>query len=227
MGHQGNHRLSRLLAGTAICLALAACEHYTQTTSGADYLKAYSAPAKGSPSIDREVRDVAAVEPLLRFPARIGLARIGKTSEWSGAELTGIPAQELKAWGDVAQRLGPKFGEFVPVSPILAQMLTPKTVHSRYETAAETIEQIRLGAARQHIDAVLIYESDGTANSESTPLSITEWTLIGAFILPTQDVKALGTAQALLLDVRNGYPYGAVHTSADDSALSTRVSFVR
>lgn len=219
MDHRG---FSLALIG-AIAIALAGCEHYTQTTSGGDYLRKYEAPAKGALSIDKEVRQAAAVEPLLRFPARIGLARIAKVERWhANPELTGIPAVEVKAWTNAAQRLGPSFGEFVPVSPILAQMFTPKTERSHYNTVAETIEQIRLGAARQHLDAVLIYESEGTADSKNTPLSITEWTLIGAFVLPTQDVEAVGTAQALLLDVRNGYPYGIVHASANDSALSAR-----
>lgn len=218
----GNRGLPFVLIG-AIAIALAGCEHYTQTTSGGEYLKKYEAPTKGALSIDKDVRQAAAVEPLLRFPARIGLARIAKAREWQ-PELTGIPAVEVQAWTAVAQQLGPSFGEFVPVSPLLARMFTPQTQRSHYETVADIIEQIRLGAARQHLDAVLIYESEGTADSENTPLSITEWTLIGAFVLPTQDVKAVGTAQALLLDVRNGYPYGIVHASADDSSPSTRIN---
>ena len=60
-------------------IALAGCSAYTQTTSGQDWLAAYppGPPAKGG-DIDARVRAAAAVEPTLRFPARIGIARIGK-----------------------------------------------------------------------------------------------------------------------------------------------------
>jgi len=65
---------------------LAACGSYTQTTSGSQYLAGYSAsPPEGEirlPSaveagrVDADIAAVAAVEPQLRFPARLGLARI-------------------------------------------------------------------------------------------------------------------------------------------------------
>ena len=73
---------------------------------------------------------------------------------------------------------------------------------------------IRLAGARQHLDAVLIYEVDATADSKNNPLSLADWTIIGAFVLPSQDVKAQGVAQAILLDVRNGYHYGSVQAVA-------------
>ena len=43
-----------------------------------------------------------------------------------------------------------------------------------------------------------------------------------ALVLPTQDVKAVGVAQAMLIDVRNGYPYGQVTSTADDRGASAR-----
>jgi hypothetical protein len=81
---------------------------------------------------------------------------------------------------------------------------------------------IRVTAARQHLDAVLVYEVDATADSKNNPLAIADWTLIGAFVLPSQNVKAEGVAQALLLDVRNGYPYGTIRATADDKTIAAR-----
>jgi hypothetical protein len=138
--------------------------------------------------------------------------------------LSGIPEAEAKAWSEAAARLGPGFAEFVPISPLVAEMFATQPQPMTRSTVRETIEKIRLGAARQHVDAVIIYESAGTANSKSNPLSLAEWTLIGAFILPSQDVEAQGVAQAMLIDVRNGYPYGTVQTTADDKTLSARFS---
>lgn len=200
---------------------LTACETHTQTTSGRDWLAAYpetKAEAASAGGIDAQVRSVAAVEPTLRFPARIGIARLDRSG------LAAVPPDEAVQWTQAASRLGPQFGEFVPISPMIASMVeVPVTRDTRAGLAHHTIETIRLAAARQHLDAVLIYEVDGTSDSKDNPLSLGEWTLIGAFVLPSQDVKAVGVAQAMLLDVRNGYPYGTIQSSADDKSRSTRI----
>jgi hypothetical protein len=213
--------LPLLAAGLAV--ALAACEHHTQTTSGREYLSAYAreAGATGLP-MNAHIREAAAVEPLLRFPARIGLARIGKSTNSGGAALTGIPEREAAAWHKAAQSLGPKFGEFVPVSPLIAELFDDRDGERWRWSPREVVRKIQLAAARQHLDAVIIYESDGTADSSGNPLSIGEWTLIGAFILPSQDVEARGVAQAMMIDVRNGYPYGTASAEATDSSITVR-----
>ena len=218
------HRLNALLAGAALCVALTGCSQTTQTTSGREYLRAYAQEAgPAAAPMSAEIKAAAAVEPLLRFPARIGLARISSMSR-NGAQLTGIPEKEAAAWQKVATSLGPKFGEFVPVSPLVAEMFDERNQNVRGSEAREVVRKIQLGAARQHLDAVIIYESDGTADSHDNPLSIGEWTLIGAFILPSQDVKARGVAQAMMIDVRNGYPYGAAQAEAKDTSITTRFS---
>ena len=84
------------------------------------------------------------------------------------------------------------------------------------------VEDIRLAAARQHLDAVLIYETDATDDIKSNPLSLAEWTLIGAFVLPSENVRAEGIAQGILIDVRNGYPYGTLQESTDDTTSAAR-----
>ncbi|HEY2071885.1 MAG TPA: hypothetical protein VGG48_20160 [Rhizomicrobium sp.] len=198
----------------AVLLVLAGCGYNTQTTSGHDWLAAEPAP-KGLPTtdIDARVRQAAAVEPTLRFPARIGIARIEHGS------LSPIPAGEAQVWTESAGRLGEAYGEFVPVSPLIAAMFNEQNVSHRI-SVRDTLESIRLAAARQHLDAVLIYEIDATADIHDNPLSIADWTLIGAFVLPGRDVKAYGAAQAMLLDVRNGYPYGTVQAHADDNTVS-------
>ena len=210
------------------CIALAlfftGCSHTAQTTSGSNYLAAFpeaSVPVEG---FEAKLRAAANVEPLLRFPARIGLARIGQNNCRSA--LVPPSAEEGKAWLELADDLGPDYGEFVPISPLIAAMVAPSTTQACWnsDSARDVVATIRLAAARQHIDVVMIYEVDATANSRKNPLSIANWTLIGAFILPSQNVKAQGVAQAMLIDVRNGYPYGTVQATADDRTVSTRFS---
>mgnify|MGYP007073244166 FL=1 len=65
---------------------------------------------------------------------------------------------------------------------------------------------------------MLIYEPFGRSSEEGNILSVTKIALIG-FFLPTEDVLAEGFAQAVLVDVRNGYTYG---TASAVSAQPTR-----
>lgn len=212
------------------CVLSSGCSTTMQTTSGRDWLAAVPASqmtSDGSVSQDRadlnrRIREAAAVEPILRFPARIGVVKIGPVD---GSRVDLIPAtvEEAEAWAEAADNLGPRYGEFVPISPLIAAMLRPERhQENRMDNAAEVIETIRIAAARQHLDAVIIYEVDATTNTRDTALSIADWTLIGAVILPTQGVNARGIAQAMLLDVRNGYHYGTVRVSADDDGMTTR-----
>jgi len=205
-----------------LSLLLCGCSTLTQTTSGQDWLRQYQAmPATGSDDIDAKVRQAGAVEPTLRFPARIGIARIGN-DRWQ-ATLQPIPEQEAAAWMAAKERLGTGFGEFVPISPLVAAMVEPGvsiSPNQRVNSARHLIDTIRIAAARQHLDAVLIYEVAATADQKSNPLKFADFTLIGAFVLPSQNVKAAGVAQAMLIDVRNGYPYGQITSSVDDRTAS-------
>jgi len=220
--------MGRLLAAVALA-TLAACGSDIQTTSGRAYLDAYETPTGAdatsgeSETIDAKVRRVAAVEPTLRFPARIGLARI------ENGELSGMSSAEAAAWMAGAERLGPAFGEFVPLSRLVAEMVTNPTNEAAGQSLVpasrlhRTMEKIRLGAARQHLDVVLVYEVYGRSNQSGNPLSVLNLTIIGAFLLPGETIDAVGFASALLLDVRNGYPYGTARHVVDHGAITPSV----
>ena len=201
-----------------VAVALFGCDYNTQTTSGADYLSGYadSAPVTAT-YVDQQVREVAAVEPTLRFPALIGLARI------DNGEISAIPAAEAEAWAAATRRLGPTFGTFVPVNRLVAEMVAAPVISHKggIDRLYHAVEKIRLGAARQHLDAVLIYQTHYTADSASNALSIVDWTIIGAFMLPGQSIDATAFASALLVDVRSGYPYGTADTVVDRETIST------
>jgi hypothetical protein len=72
------------------------------------------------------------------------------------------------------------------------------------------VNRIRLGAATQHVDAVLIYSVGTESTNTKSPLSLLDLTIVGAYLVPSRSVHGEATATALLLDVRNGYPYGTV-----------------
>lgn len=195
-------------------LALAGCETTTQYTSGAEYLSRYqtSTVSAQNSSTDLAVREIAAIEPDLRFPARIGLARIGKHQT-----LVSVPYDEAESWRDAAIDLGPAFGEFIPVSPLVANSVRKQDQSQPFDV----MDHIRRGAARQHLDYVIIYEVADLAKSDGNALRLADLTVLGLFILPSRNVKAEATASAILLDVRNGYPYLTGSTFADKAAIST------
>jgi hypothetical protein len=133
-------------------------------SSGADYLAArpdYS-PASGT-DLDKAVAHAADVEPLLRFPARLGLARI------SGGQFVPLPPREADAWIAFAQSHG-QYGEFVPVSPLVGELATGGAGLPNY--GSNPLVPIRLAAARQHVDAVLVYSVGGYGEDKASLLSV-------------------------------------------------------
>jgi hypothetical protein len=203
---------------TAAAFTLAACSHTTQYTSGQDYLKRYDKSAATmtahSGSIDADIRNIAAIEPDLQFPARIGLARIER------GRLITIPQDESESWTKLYNRLGPSFGEFVPVSPLIAAMVSaPHKKNGR----AQIVNDIRRGSARQHLDYVLIYEVSDTSDKSRNALQLADLSILGLFVLPSRNMKVDSTATAMLIDVRNGYPYGTATAFAERKTITTAI----
>lgn len=203
-----------------LMLALAGCMPQIQTTSGTDYLANYSQDPALLAAMDPQVKAAASVEPALAFPARLGLARIAR------GQIVAIPEAEARLWMDFAAA-NAALGEFAFVSPLLAAFAVTDTLDSSAQPVAlcghagchaplgSLVQAIRIGAARQHVDAVLVYEVGASGRGENNILAIADLTLIGAALVPGQDLTARGVAQALLLDVRNGYPYGTAQTAVD------------
>ncbi len=212
-----------LISCAAAALMLAACSAHVQTSSGADYLARYAqydaAETPGTASeTDKAIREIAAIEPELQFPARIGLARIGEYGK-----LVTIPAAELAIWSDLAEAYGPEIGEFVPVSPLIASMVADPHPATGNRTAA-LIDHIRRGAARQHIDYVLIYETGLSQHDKANGLALADLTIVGMFVLPSRNVEVEASASGMLLDVRNGYPYATLTAHAEKKGLTRAIN---
>ena len=223
----------RRLIGAVALAGLAACSTSVQTSSGEDYLAraepalAASADgtALGAPDADA-FRAAASVEPLLRFPARLGIARI------EGGRLTPIPDAEMAHWAALAEQTGGAYGEMVPLNLLVTAMAVPEDQLGALDGtrrspglmgARRAIEAMRIGAARQHMDALLVYEVFGTDDARANPLAVGDLTLLGAFILPGRHVDAMGHAEAVLIDVRNAYPYLTASETVTKEALSAAV----
>lgn len=215
--------MKKLIAITILSAALAGCSA-KQTTSGREYLAQYSkVPMMSGPtvvsddgkttrhykSIDERVREVAAVEPILKFPARIGIARI------TDGALTVMPAEEAQSFDELCKKLGPRFGECVPVSPLIAGMVSRDSSNYYDGSVTGTIDTIRLGAARQHLDAVLVYEVLSRETSHKNILAVANLSVIGGYVLPANTHDAVGLGNALLIDVIQAYPYATFSTTVD------------
>ncbi len=213
--------ISRLSGIACVLLGVTACTSTIQTTSGADYLAAYEnryTPAVGGESgVDAQIKSIAAIEPQLHFPARIGLARIERR------QLSAIPVSEMEIWADTVSTFGPEVGEFVPVSPLIASMVT-ETRRRSGDHAGKVVEDIRKGAARQHLDYVIAYEVTSFADAKANALSLADLSVIGMFVIPSRSIDVEASVSAIMLDVRNGYPYATITGFAEKGGISTAVT---
>ena len=182
-----------------------ACVHTTQLSSGTEYL-ATPGPS-GVLDVDADIARIAAVEPNLLFPARIGVVRI------VNGDISAPSPEEAALLADLALR-HPELGAFVPISPLIAEMIAEPG-----DGKTPVITEIRRTAARQHLDHVLIYEIGARSHERDTPFALADVTLIGGALLPTRQFKVAGVGQAILIDVRNGYPYGTASATEDLTGL--------
>ncbi len=201
-------------------LLLAACGHAVQTTSGLEYLARQEMPmTAGGQASAQEFQallmSAVAVEPVLKFPARIGIARIDNQT------LAAIPAEEGNAWVTLSQKLGTGFGEFVPLNPLVAEMTAQNPVPNQRSPYLNVMNKIRLGAARQHLDAVLVYTTQTKSELSKNMLSLGDLTILGGFFLPSRTAQYEGLATGVLIDVMQGYPYLSLQSTLSASDLQT------
>ncbi len=210
------HKLLRLSVAAPTLLLGGCLASSVQTSSGSDYLArtpitgALHGPSAPTENLDEAVRRAAAVEPTAHFPMKICLARIDRGG------LSEPPPEEMALWASLGDKLGPSVGEFAILNPLIASFAATAYTHPANETmATRLVADIRLGAAREHCDTAFIYEPRAAGKLNDTPLQLLNWTIVGYFIVPSTGVQADGTAEALLVDVRTGYPYaqltGASH----------------
>lgn len=219
--HPQERKAMKALLCLFLSLYLTACTTHTQTTSGQSYLDKYknvptlATTNEDNINIEAQIRQAAQVEPILSFPARIGLARI------DNGRLSNIPGEEIEAWIKTRDKLGKDFGEFIPLSPLVTNMVSSSVESQNNSRINNVINKIRLGAARQHLDAVLIYETYSKSDRQSNFLSIANITIIGGYILPSKAIEAEGFANAMLIDVIQGYPYGTAEVILDKEEMYT------
>ena len=213
--------------GLLLVLSLASigCQsHSVQMTSGKKYLSNYTnydATETNASDLNEEVKAIASIEPSIQFPSRIGLVKL------FNGRITNLSVEEIEAWEELRRTMGATFGDFIPVSPMIAEMVyTPRKTNSKSKgNPSDIFRKVRLGAARQHLDHVLIYEVFSETKTTKLASSVANWTIIGGYFVPSREIETSGFANALLLDVRNGYPYGTASATLNATEFSASQTY--
>ncbi len=162
--------------------------------------------------LDQRAAAAANARPSVAFPARIGIARL------ESGRVTAMPPEEWEAWRRLGQQTGPDVAVFSPVSALVAQSLTP-TPLSR--TPHDAISHLRLAAAREQLDLVLLYDVTIDHTLDRTEATLLDATIVGAWLFPTHRSHATAHASGTLIDVRSGLGYGSALGQARDVCSAT------
>jgi hypothetical protein len=216
-----------LQAAFIISLSIASigCQsHSVQITTGKEYLSNYTdydASDINASDLNEEVKLIANIEPSIEFSSRIGLVKL------FNGRITNLSPDEVEAWEDARHTMSSKFSEFIPVSPMIAEMVyTPRNTNSKSKIkSSEIFRKIRLGAARQHLDHVLVYEVFSETKTTKLASSVANWTIVGGYFIPSREIETTGFANALLIDVRNGYPYGTASATLSATEFSASQTY--
>jgi hypothetical protein len=165
--------------------------------------------------IDRaDIAAAAARKPSPNFPARLAIVRIQVPMYYSysnraygGGQYSVLTTQELLDENDVKSiESWPSLAAIVTVNRLL--------LPDRFES----LDDLRLGAAKLQADVLLVYTLDTTfrvLGRKYAPLSP-----ISLGILPDRDAFVATTASAVFVDVRTGFVYGVAEGTAQVSNLT-------
>ena len=207
------------------CLNWIGCQsHSAQMTSGKKYLSNYTnqqATEADTSALNEEIKEIASIKPSIKFPSRIGLVKL------FNGRISNLSVEEVEAWEESRSKMGETFGEFIPVNPMIAEMVysARKNNSKSKSNPSDIFGKVRLGAARQQLDYVLIYEVFSETKTTKHASSVANWTIIGGYFVPSREIETTGFANALLLDVRNGYPYGNASATLNATEFSASQTY--
>jgi hypothetical protein len=163
-------------------------------------------------SFEEALANAAKTQPTIKFPARIGLVRLGfKEYYHSGyPDITTIPPAEMDQWLALRDKSGGRYGEFDVIDPAITNISASATPLEQQKESFDSLQKIRLAAAQKHLDAILLYElNHQTDNIDHSPWLLD---LITLGLLPTDETITQVTAVAILIDVKTGYAYASTNT---------------
>lgn len=164
-----------------------------------------------------DIAEVASRQPAATFPAVMGIVRVqapayrsytymGESPKAGRFEvlatqelLTDVQLEGMARWPGVAAA--------VPVG----RLLLPDNL--------ESIDDLRLAAARIQADVVMVYTIDTTFQVRGR--SYGPLALISLGMAPDRDAHVASTASAVFTDVRTGYTYGVAEATVRASGLTS------
>jgi hypothetical protein len=166
-------------------------------------------------AIDRaDIAEIAARQPAASFPARIAVVRVQAADYRSSTAVplaTGrfsvMPTKELIS-DDELRTIG-EWDDVAAVAPLSTLLLPAKL---------ESIEDLRIAAAKLQADVLLIYTLDTAFRVQGRgygPLAV-----LSLGLAPDRDAYVTSTASAIFVDVRTGFVYGVAEATEKDSGLT-------
>lgn len=158
------------------------------------------------PVTDEEIARLLALKPQIKQPFHLGIYLKSRYYSWSQLDMDSQDAggawiKELKSSGIVNK----------------VTFISPLTV------ARDDLMNIRMGAARHQVDAVLVVDSASDVDRYNNFLSVLYLTIIGLFIVPGTHADSLVLVKGALWDVRNEYLYLTVEGEGRASKIGTAV----
>lgn len=171
-------------------------------------------PAKLDQIDGADIATVAARQPAASFPAQLAVVRVQAAdyrSESVQPDITGrysvITTGELLT--DTAQANMGSWPAVAGAAPV-GRLLLP--------TQVNTLDDLRLAAARLQADVLLVYTID--TGFRIRDKSYASLAILSLGLVPDRDAHISSTASALFIDVRSGYVYGQAEGTARASGLT-------
>jgi hypothetical protein len=166
--------------------------------------------------IDRaDIAEAVARKPGAKFPATLAIVRVQSphyksysASGFGEGQFSVLTTQELLSDADI--RDIQKWPGLTNVGTINRLLLPPRL---------ESLDSLRVAAAKMQADIMLVYTLETSFKIQGRgygPVSV-----ISLGVVPDRDAYVTSTASAVFTDVRTGYIYGTVESSAQVSGLTT------
>ncbi len=170
---------------------------------------------------DATVEELRSLEPTAEGPLRVGIAPIlvHPASCWTARRNTAWTRAEREC----LHRLGEELTEYGILEElvVLPQILVDPRRPRRSESH---LVGLRRAAARHRLDAVFVTQAVSDLDQASNALSILNLTIVGAWIVPSQETAAACVMEGALFDVRNEYLYATATGEAEELKTTTLIA---
>ena len=151
---------------------------------------------------DQDIRSAMANKPRLKFPFKLAV------------QLRDDECYRCGAWREEDQQKILSWGEQLKHAGVISQMFIIPNIFEMKD-----LKTIRLAAAEQGADAVLIIRSADTTDQYLNYASIFYITIFGAWIVPGSDIDALVVLHGAMWDVGNAYVYASVEAEGESHTI--------